>query len=99
MGRKVHSEGMRERQNMRAEASHRKKKQGEWCVVEYCELWDEGFGLGGVNYTNKMIAEERAEDLRNDEDNDHVDEVEVMKHDEYRKLCTGTSKEPPARMR
>lgn len=96
MARRVHAEGLRERQNMKDAA--RNRKNGDWCVVGFCDEWEGGFGLQGCNYNTKADAQASADKIDEEEEFSHVDEHKVMKNDEYRELCEGTDTEPPSRM-
>lgn len=83
MAREVHDEGMRERQNMK-NATH---KNGNWCVVGFCDDWEDGFGLQGMRYESEARAEEVAEEIAAEEEFQHVDEHRVMTHEEFEELC------------
>lgn len=83
MVRKVHSEGVRERNNMK----NHTRKNGEWCVIGFCEDWDGGCGIQGWRYESKAQAQEVKDELDQDEEFDHVDEHKVMKHDEFKEYC------------
>lgn len=85
MVRKVHSEGMRERQNMREES--RTRKDGVWCVVGFCDDWEDELGLQGWRYESKADAQAVADELDEDEEFQHVDEHRVMTHSEFEDLC------------
>jgi hypothetical protein len=62
------------------------RTEGDYCVVGFCDDWENGFGLQGDGYT-KSYAEEVAKELDQDEEFEHVDEHEVMTQEEYRELC------------
>jgi len=85
MVRRVHEEGLRERRNMREAA--RTRKNGEWCVVGFCDDWDEEVGLQGWRYESEQDAQEVADELDEEEEFQHVDKHRVMKHDEFEELC------------
>jgi hypothetical protein len=85
MSRKVHSEELRERQNMRDAA--RTRKNGDWCVVGFCSDWDPEIGLQGYRYESETDAKEVADELDADEEFQHVREHKVMKHEEFEDLC------------
>lgn len=84
MVRKVHSEGLRERQNMRDAAASR--KNGNWCIVGFCDDWEDGFGLQGKKYESEQAAEERAREISNEDEYEGV-EHRVMTHSEFEELC------------
>lgn len=85
MVRKVHSEELRERQNMRDSAQN--KKDGDWCVIGVCDDWVPKFGLQGWRYESSDAAEEVASELDKSEEFEHVSEHRVMKHSEFEELC------------
>jgi hypothetical protein len=86
MARKVHSGEMRERQNMRD--SRDETKGGTWCVVGFCDDWEDGVGLQGWSYKSESIAEEAADQLDSEDEFAHVSEHRVMRHDEFEQVCT-----------
>jgi len=85
MVRKVHEEELRERQNMRDNAKHR--KDGDWCVVGVCDDWVPKYGLQGWGYESKSEAEDVASSLDNEDEFQHVNEHRVMKLSEFEELC------------
>lgn len=84
MVRRVNSQELRERQRMRSSSD---RKGGEWCVVGFCDDWEDEFGLQGWNYKSEEVAQEVADELDKDEEFQHVDEHRVMTHDDYEELC------------
>ena len=78
MSRRVHEEGLRERQNMR-NATH---KRGNWCIVGFKDEWEDGFGLQGTKYESKENAQERANEIETEEEFKGV-KHKVMHHNEY----------------
>lgn len=83
MTRKVHSEGLRERKNMK-NSTH---KNGEWCIVGFCTEWENGFGLQGWNIESKSAAKQKSDELDDEEEFFHVSEHKVMKHKDFEELC------------
>lgn len=90
MTRRVHEQGLRERKNMREST----KRDGDWCIVGFCDEWEDSFGLQGSRYETKAAAQEKANELDNEEEFQHVSEHKVMTHDEYRSLCEKHGVEP-----
>lgn len=84
MVRKVHSEGLRERQNMRDATQH--QKDGDWCVVGFNSNWEDTFGLQGWGYESEQVAKEVMDEVDNDPEFAEV-EHKVMTHSDYEELC------------
>ena len=83
MVRKVHSEGLRERENMR----NHSRKDGDWCVVGFCDDWSPSVGLQGWGYESESEARKEANALDRDAEFQHVEKHEVMTKSEFESLC------------
>lgn len=85
MGRHIHTEELRERQNMRDAAQH--SKDGNWCVFGVCDGWQPKLGLQGWGY-NKEEAKTVADELDQSDEFEHVTEHRVLTHSEFEELCS-----------
>lgn len=75
--------GQIERQNMRES----EQKRGDWCVVGFCEEWENGLGLQGWNYESGQKADEVASELDSDPEFDHVEKHRALQKKAFEKLC------------
>ena len=83
MTRRVHAEGLRERQNMKEAA--RTRKDGSWCVVgtDSSDGFDSGLQSWGLS---KDEAEDEKEKLDKNPEFEHLTHI-VMTYEEYREWC------------
>lgn len=75
--------GQIERRNMRSS----NRKDGDWCIVGFCEEWEDKLGLQGWNYESETKAQEIADELDNTDEFSHVSEHRVLRKKEFEKLC------------